>query len=540
MKILHPRGVGKIVGTYLLTMREHLQRLYDNRVWLFGLWLGVLLPGQIANAQESDPLFAKIATQAADLASRPYVAPVSQLPAPLKDLDFDRYRKIQFHKDQALWRNETSFEVEFFHRGFLYVTPVTIHVVEGKDTRPLDFNKGMFSYKDLNIDPAALPNDMGFAGFRIHYPLNRPDYKDEVAVFLGASYFRILSRNQAYGASARGIAIDTAEASGEEFPAFRDFWLVKPDPEANVLIIYALLDGPSLTGAYRFDIHPGAKTAVSVNTRLFFRKKVKRLGIAPLTSMFLYGENITQVFDDIRPEVHDSDGLLIHNNAEEWIWRPLINPRSLRVSSFLDEDPQGFGLIQRDRNFENYLDIGVRFEQQPSFWVKPEGGAWNQGSIQLIEIPSREDINDNIVAFWSPKVSPQPGGTLNYRYTLYAESDHKPETIGRVTRTRVGWAGQAGQKKKPPKTHRRFIVEFSGDGLAALDAKQPVKVELATTNSHISDLAVTKVPQTGAWRVAFQLRPKGEQTADIRLFLTLRKERLTETWNYLWSPNDIP
>ncbi len=342
--------------------------------------------------------------QARNLAAQPYAPLTSQLPQPLADLDYDIYRAIRFQPAQSLWHGERLFEIQFFHLGFLYREPVRIRVVEDGTVRTLHFNKAMFNYGKTSLKD-QLPTDLGFAGFRIHYPLNRPDYKDEVTVFLGASYFRMVGRNQVYGISARGLAIDTALPEGEEFPAFREFWLVRPAPGATSMTVYALLDSESLTGAYRFHLIPDTETAMDVQTTLFARAEVKRLGIAPLTSMFFVGENQVRSVDDYRPEVHDSDGLFMHTGKDERIWRPLSNPKELRVSSLLDEAPRGFGLLQRDRNFAHYLDLESHFECRPSFWVEPRGGQWGKGAVHLIEIPMDEEIHDNIVAFW---VSDQP------------------------------------------------------------------------------------------------------------------------------------
>jgi glucans biosynthesis protein len=269
-----------------------------------------------------------------------------------------------------------------------------------------------------------MPATLGFAGFRVHYPLQTPTYKDELIAFLGASYFRVLGRNTVYGLSARGLALDTASTSGEEFPYFTDFWLVKPaQPEQRTLTIYALLDGPSVAGAYQFVILPGTVTQVTVTSELFPRKRIAKLGVAPLTSMFLFGEDPAgHRFKDFRPEVHDSDGLLMQTGVGAWLWRPLMNPADLQVNRFMDQHPRGFGLSQRDRNFSHYLDSQSQFQRRPSYWVQPLGD-WGKGGVELVEIPTDEEIHDNIVAYWVPSQPVERGKPLRFDYVLSAYMD---------------------------------------------------------------------------------------------------------------------
>ena len=298
-------------------------------------------------------------------------------------------------------------------------------MVSGGQPAPVPYQPGMFDYGANNFGD-KLPDDLGFAGFRIHYPLNRPDYFDELAVYLGASYFRILGRNQIYGASARGLAVDTAATSGEDFPRFREFWIEEPGADATRLTIYALLDSRSATGAYRFVLTPGTDTQAEVTASVYPRRDIGKLGMAPLTSMFFFGENRGRGFDDFRPEVHDSDGLQMETGQGEWIWRPLLNPKDLRVSSFTDENPRRFGLIQRDRDFLHYQDLESSYHRRPSYWVEPVGD-WGKGRVELVEIPTDEEINDNIVAYWVPERAVRGGEGLDFSYRLRSVLD-SPET----------------------------------------------------------------------------------------------------------------
>ena len=500
-------------------------------------------PGQPeaqASAEAVTPakLFNTVVEKARALAASPYQPPAQIADSTLGNLPYEEFQKIRFRSEAALWHDQALFEVQFFHPGFLFKSPVGINVLEDGKVAPLPFKKSSFRYDGEGVEE-KVPDDLGYAGFRIHYPLNDPQYKDELAVFLGASYFRLLARDQVYGLSARGLAVDTALPKGEEFPAFREFWLVKPGPEDTSLTVFALLDSPSIAGAYRFVIHPGTRTVVDVDTALFLREGGHQIGVAPLTSMFLYGENTTRHFDDFRPEVHDSDGLLMHTGSDEWIWRPLSNPKTLRVSAFMDENPKGFGLLQRDRSYDNYMDFETNYHRRPSLWVEPREGGWGKGSVRLVEIPSAEEVNDNIVAFWvfDKPFSADKSMRLAYRLTSLNSVDERNH-LARVLRTRTGWGGVPGVKPALPKSVRRFMIDFEGGDLATLHPEQPVKPEIQNTKGEIDDIVLHKLPGTDVWRLSFRLKGAEDAPSDMRIFLTLRGQRLTETWSYLYEPVD--
>jgi glucans biosynthesis protein len=505
------------------------------------LLLSVAAGGSSQNAQQRPPAppftFASVQRLAQERASQPYRNRSTKLPEALAKLSYDQYRDIRFRRASALWYDRALFEVQFFHRGFNFDHRVNIFEVSPAGVRVVPYNPQMFEFGPLVPKTVAtrLPAGLGFAGLRVHYPLNTPAYKDELIVFLGASYFRVLGRNQVYGLSARGLAIDTATAAGEEFPYFTDFWLVRPDPQQRTLTIYALLDSPSVTGAYQFEVRPGTSTQVQVNAELYPRKAIQKLGIAPLTSMFLYGENSNpRRFDDFRPEVHDSDGLMSQTGAGEWLWRPLTNPqKELRVNRFMDQHPHGFGLIQRDRNFDHYQDNESRFERRPSYYVEPLGD-WAKGGVELVEIPTDEEIHDNIVSYWVPEAPVQPGKRLAFSYLLsaYTGSAQWPPG-GRVIATRFGrvFSGTAVVQGT-----RRIVIDFAGGDLDSLNAAQPVQAAVSANGGNIDAVTVERLPANGVWRVALRLKPNGDKPVDLRCYLTLYGEALTETWTYQWSP----
>ena len=500
----------------------------------------VVIPPLPQTAPPAEPgpfTYANVQQLARERAAHEYRPAPQNLPASLANLTYDQYRDIRFRPASALWRGQALFEVQFFRRGYRVRQRVNVFEVTPAGAGLVEYSPRLFTFGHLLKTP-KLSTEVGFAGFRVHYPLQTPGYKDELLVFLGASYFRVLGRNQHYGASARGLAIDTAAQSGEEFPTFTDFWLVRPQPGDRSLTIYALLDSKSVAGAYQFEVRPGEITQVEVHCDLYPRRSIAKLGVAPLTSMYLYGEDGTgRHFDDFRPQVHDSDGLMNETGHGQWIWRPLANPRDLRVNRFIDESPRGFGLIQRDRNFAHYEDVESQYQARPSYWVQPLGD-WGKGGVELVEIPSDEEIHDNMVAYWVPEQAVSAAKPLSFAYLLsaYAENPRWPPG-GRVIATRSGNPAVGDNKGRFGPGARRMLVEFAGGELEGLDGSQPVKAELSADNGQIEALTVQRVPQSGSWRIAFVVTPRQKKpVVDLRCYLTLYGEVLTETWVYQWAP----
>ena len=489
-------------------------------------------------AADTDPAFAAVIEQAEALAATEYQAPDDVLPPALDDMSYDQYRNIRFRAEQALWAEQDGFRVQLFHSGFLFPDPVRIHVDDLDGTlRELEFDSARFHYEH---SAAALEDEAatagGHAGFRLHYPINRPEVHDEVAVFLGASYFRLVGPGHVYGLSARGLAIDTAEPGGEEFPAFREFWLL-PSSDADTVTVLALLDSVSVAGAYRFELAVHEDTEFTVDAHVFARKDVTKPGIAPLTSMFLHGQTDGATPDDFRPQVHDSDGLLMQTSAGEWIWRPLSNRRQLRVTSLLDGDrPGGFGLMQRQRAFGRYLDLEAQYHRRPGYWVTPLAGDWSQGGrVELVEIPTDTETEDNIVAYWVSSSSLLAGERRHYRYRVTTR-DHAPAAHdrARVVRARSGWGAIPGESDPPPKTVRRFIVDFQPLDIPA----DQVQAELDLAQGAMEDLRVSQLPDDDGLRATFLLTPDGTEPVDMRLRLLRGDEVLSETWSYVWYPDE--
>ena len=472
--------------------------------------------------------FDNVAEAARKLAAEPFKLPQT-VPEFLTEISYDEFRDIRFDPAQSLWRDRGRFQVQFIHPGLYYKNTVAIHVIEGTRVQRVPFSPQMFNY-GKNKFADKIPADLGFAGFRLAYPLYKPAEYNHVIVFAGASYFRAVAKNEVFGLSARGLALDTGLPSGEEFPVFREFWLERPAPDARAARVYALLDSPSVAGAYEFLVQPGDKTVVSVRLRLFERKRAKELGIAPLTSMFFFGEEKPRPAGDWRPEVHDSDGLAVAASSGEWIWRPLGNPQRLRMSYYEMENPRGFGLLQRDRNFHNYEDLETRHELRPNAWVVPSG-SWGKGQVKLVEIPSQKEINDNVAAYWIPRVLPPVGQPIDLAYNIYFQT---PEAIdptqGRTVATRIA----AGDKDDA----KRFILDFEGPKLKGLPANAPVKAVITLgPDGQLLQQSTLKNPVTGGWRVAFQVKAPKEKPLELRAYLQHNnKDTLTETWSYQLEP----
>jgi glucans biosynthesis protein len=506
--------------------------------WASGM-AGTVFPGNVsAQGAETlpfswDGLVARLVEQS----KQPYKPLQSVLSPAMSALGYDQHRDIRFRPDRALWKNQSlRFEGQFFHPGFLFRTPVSIFEVTNGTARPIGYDRSLF-----DIGPVAAPalpegeTAPGFAGFRLHYPLNSPDVFDELIVFLGGSYFRALGRNSLFGLSARGLAVNTATANGEEFPEWRSFWLERPVPGSDQMRLYAELESPSVTGAFAFTITPGRNSVVDVEARLFARADIERFGVAPLTSMYLFGENDRSQHDDFRPEVHDSDGLYINTGTGEWLWRPLNNPPKLRVNSYIDNRPRGFGLLQRDRDFNNYQDAEAQYHRRPSVWVEPLDD-WGPGSVQLVEIPSPSEIHDNIVAYWVPGSPVLKGQERRFRYRLiWGDTPALGPDLGLVVASRTGVGGYSGNETSDP-TIRKFVVDCRGGMLATINQKTVIEASVTVINGELTHPPVVVPLPDGAWRMLFDVRRGSAENVDLRAFLKIGDRTLTETWSYQWTP----
>lgn len=480
--------------------------------------------------------FDEVIRRARELAGASFETALPPLPDALNKLDFDAWRDIRFRPDKAfLAVNGSQFRLQLFHLGHLFRRPVTINIIRDGIAAPIPYTANLFDYGRTKLDK-PLPVNLGFAGFRLHYPLNSPRVFDEVIAFLGASYFRVLGRDQRYGMSARALAVD-AGTEAEEFPFFREFWIEQPDSDSNRATIYGLLDSKAATGAFRFDLYPGVDSVLEVAATLYPRGADAKLGLAPLTSMFYVGENDRRFSSDYRHELHDSDGLLLHSGTGEWIWRPLRNPMRPEVSTFLDTGNRGFGLIQRDRDFDHYQDLDLAYEVRPSYWVEPRT-TFGEGRIELVELPTSNETNDNIVASFVPNEAPTPGKPLTYAYRIVASLNlTRLSPNGRVLNTFQTIATALGSSEPITPGSRRFIVDFTGGDLAFY-ANDPQLVEVvpSTSQGRIVRSFIVPNPHIGGFRAALDVQLDPGQSTDLRAFLRSGSRALTETWTYPWRP----
>jgi glucans biosynthesis protein len=497
---------------------------------------------QAPSAPQAPPeYFSELEKQARALAAEPANdRPKIELPKQLAKLTYDQWRKIRFRPEKSLWRDDPGrYEVQFFHPGFGYVEGVAVSLIESNtapgNTAPqrFPFSSELFSYEGF---PSPPPSDgLAFTGFRLHTPLNVEAYRDEVVVFNGASYFRPLGKGNVYGLSARGLAIDMGEPHPEEFPSFTQFFLVHPAPSERNMWILALLESRRATGAYAFHLQPGDPTLIDVSAKIFVREPVAALGIAPITSMYLFGEDAPNRFGDFRPEVHDSDAVSMWSSNGEWILRPLRNPPRTVTTSFRLDAPRGFGLVQRDRTFDHYQDLEARYQDRPSAWVEPLSG-FEKGSVRLLEIATQLETDDNIALAWVPDAVPARGEPLSISYRLHVGSaDDVQGPSARVAATRIG------------KTEKgtRFLVDFVGAGLSrggASRGDQPpsdhVQAVVSATGGRILEQHVEQNSFAEGVRASFEVAPEpNTRDVELRAFLKSKDDVLTETWSYLWQPN---
>ena len=480
--------------------------------------------------------FALLKDKARDLAALPYIEPAKPAPEIVAKIDYEAWGSIRYNTGHALFAEGPSqFPVTFFHLGTYFRKSVQMHVVGNGVARTVAYDPALFDMPENSI-ARQLPESAGFAGFRVQEPRGgQLDWRrNDWVAFLGAAYFRAIGQLHQYGLSARGVALDIAVGGKpEEFPDFTQFYLSPMDGDS--LTVHALMEGPSIVGAFQFVMSRGKGVVMQIEQVLHLRRDIARFGLAPLTSMYWFSETAKGKAADWRPEIHDSDGLALWTGAGERIWRPLNNPPRIIVSAFADEHPRGFGLLQRDRVFDHYQD-GVKYERRPSLWVEPQGD-WGKGAVQLVEIPTDDEIHDNIVAQWVPEKPARAGDVVELAMTLHWLADEPfPTPLGRCVATRLGNGGQPGQPR--PKGVRKFMVEFLGGPLEAIAFGIKPEPVLTASRGSFSYVFAEAVPDgvPGHWRAQFDLTVTGDEPVEMRCFLRADGLVLTETWAFQYHP----
>ncbi len=482
---------------------------------------------------EPEPFsFEELVQRAKDLAESPYEATPIRHADILETIDYDAFQQIGYRRELGLGEgSNVNFPAQLFHLGRYFKAPVKIHWVEQARAREVIYHPNYFTFGDTKLDE-VLPDNLGFSGFRLQ---DGQDATTDWLALLGGSYFRSSGELNQYGLSARAIAVDTAMPTPEEFPNFTEFWLQPGTVTSSEFTVYALLDGPSISGALRMLCTKDGKVQQEIETRFFARKDIQRMGIAPLTSMFWFGEHNRHQAMDWRPEIHDSDGLAMWTGAGERLWRPLNNPSQVMTNSFVDDNPKGFGLMQRDRSFHNYEDDGVFYDRRASVWIEPLG-AWGKGAVQLVEIPTDDEIHDNIVMYWVPEEPVKAGSEWSFDYRLFwnADEPYPSTTVAKVIHTRLGNGGVPGQPR--PDGIKKFVIDFEGAPLHDIGKWDEVKPIISTSSGTISNDYALQVVGTKNWRAFFDLEVEGEGPVDLRCYLQLGDRTLTETWLYQYFP----
>ncbi|MEM4248308.1 MAG: glucan biosynthesis protein G [Candidatus Nanoarchaeia archaeon] len=495
------------------------------------LFLSSIFGGD-TNKESQIRSFDDLKSTVVEIAAMPYKDHRRELPKWLKELTYDDLRKIRFNPKKAVWRSERlPFQLQFFHPGGNQIDQIKMHLIEKNGNEHVPFSQDLFEYEE-GVIRGTLDGELSFSGFRLHYPLNRPDYLDELLVFQGATYYRALAEGLNYGISSRIIMIDPEKGEDEEFPSFTDFWVYMPEREATSIHLMGLFDSPSLAGAADFTVRPGISTYIDVKVFICSRKKSPiHYGIAPLKSMYWYGENSSWKWGDFRPEVHDSDGLLIHTSADQWIWRPLTNEGKMKKSFFVDDSPKGFGLLQRDRNFSSYRDLEAKYHMRPSVWIEPRDN-WGQGYISLIEAPSTSEYNDNISAVWFPKQALEPGKSaeFSYRQIWFMDNKNLPP-IGKVCST------YAYQPAGSPAELKKFIIEFYWPNVQADATSNTLDIHATAENAKIMNKHADYNFYENFYRVFFDAEVQ-DKSKPVELNVDICKEGkpITETWTYQWTP----
>ena len=334
-------------------------------------------------------------------------------------------------------------------------------------------------------------------------------------------------RGQGQGRGGRGAPPGGAPVSFDDHTGFRQ-----------------IFDGKSLTGAYEFVVTPGDATRIAVRSRLFLRRQPLVLGLAPLTAMYFHGENSARPAGHWRPRVHDANGLLIHDGASnEWLWRPLINPVNLQTDLFVVKKPRGFGLMQRNRRFEEFQDNDARYDLRPSVWITPKGD-WGSGHIALVQLPAPNDTNRNIVAFFQPDQRPPVGQALHCDYEIqFGDYRIGKAPLASSVNTFVADAHRIDPTNEPGSY--LLTINFSGDELATLrrDAAVVANVTALDDGRVLRQYVEYLTPMKG-WRLTVLAKPADGRALSLRAFLSLggaensQPRTLSETWSYRLPPNN--
>jgi len=507
---------------------------------IFLALLVISMAGSVAAEQQDVFGYRDVVAKAEALSKQPFAVQMQDISSDLQNLDYDLYRRIRFLPEKSVWKN-LPYRLGFFHPGYYYKRRVIFHAIEKDRLRDIPFSPDYFYYDK----PIRFTGHEAFVGFKAFVPSAQPGLQDEFMSFLGASYFRAIAKGLHWGLSSRGLGVNTGINGPEEFPDFREFWMREPDPADDFIEFYALLDSESVTGGYEFVVRYGTTTTFDVKATLFFRKKPEVLVLAPLTSMFYFGNNTVSKptlkpdyqptgkteFSmnktdfkrrEFRPQVHDSDGLLLETVSGEKLWTPLDNPKSVSVRRF--SNVVSYSLLQRDRNLSDYLDREADYHLRPSVTVTPKSD-FGPGFVRLLEIPSSDEYSDNVVAGWELQNPPGPGGSFEYAYQIKWRRDEPDTNQFRVLSTTV--------RPSPGSNETRFAIEYgkpeNGETIPVAELRPYI---VTGEGPQVKDVQFT--PTDRGWLVGFTVfNPNSTQLMDISCVLLRRDTFCSEKWQYL-------
>lgn len=484
---------------------------------------------RVASAPVESDAFtpAKVAEIARALAGDAFKPPAASPLDALASPSPEELAAIRYKPNELIWANDNlPFAIEPLHRTRNMPGELALYLVDGATASRLPYDPAKFEFGKVKPPPAG--TQLGFTGFRVLHR-GSDGHLNPVVSLLNASILSAIARDQVWGAIARPMSVYSAE-QGEETPHIRTIWIEKPKPIATELVMHAVVDTPSLAGAVRFTLRAGEATVIDTECTIFARKQVDHLALTPIQATYLSGPIDWPQTGDMRPAAYEAGGVQMLTGAGEWIWRPVSNRSRLQISGFVDRDPQGFGLIQRDRAFATFLDDDGEWQRRPSVWIEPIG-KWGPGEVTLMEIPAASQNNKNIACYWRPKPALAAGSETSFAYRQFWcwRTPEVPDGA-RVMLSRIGrLPGDTSEVKN------RVLIQFQGEQLSDPNKAATIAPSIWSSAGKVSSVRVFRTPRHGSMRVVFDLDPGGQPLVELRVVLKQDAASMSETWLYRWT-----
>ena len=471
---------------------------------------------------------AKVVEMARALAAEPHKPPGSAPLDPLGSASPEEIATIRYRTGDLIWAGAgLAFAIEPVHRSRNFPGEVELYTVEGTTASRVVYDPARCDFGTLKPPPASA--HLGFTGFRI---LRRRDDGQllPAASLVNASILAGIAPNQAWGAISRPLSVHLPDQIGEEPSQMRAVWIEQPRSVATELVMHALVDTPSLAGAIRFTLRADDATVIDTECTLFTRKQVDHLALAPVQATYLAGPIDWPPTPDMRPAVYEAAGVQMQTGNGEWIWRPVSNRSRLQISGFVDRDPQGYGLMQRDRGFGAFLDDENDWQRRPSVWIEPIG-KWGAGEVTLLEIPAASQNNKNIACYWRPRPGLAAGAEVNYAYRQFWSWQAPSRPDGAiVTASRIGRIpGDTSEGKT------RFLVQFEGGQLGDPAKAAAIVPTIWSSAGKVAAIRVYRAPRQNSMRVVFDLDAGGQPLVELRVWLKHDNAPMSEAWLYRWT-----